>query len=223
MAAAEHRPEWVQPIVVDSTGTHLDTIKAVALASMRVYLETAEADLASWDTWLSGAFTKSVRRAKPALFEKLANPAVGIAARVEIAGSRALAYRPIRYADLPRELSRLQVSGTDFTRLTSDPLPDRLTAQSPVAVVVSEDLTTGKAAAQAAHALFAWVLDARPRARAAWLAQPAATSVTLASPDRVKVLSGGRGAVPIHDNGYTEVEPGTLTAVAVPSLTWVHP
>lgn len=210
MVAAEHRTEWVQPIVVDKAGAHEATVTCAAVASILTYLFRDPADGPVFDAWLSGPFTKSVRRAPSARLPALAQAHAG--AMVHIGASRAVAFAPVRYADLPRALSRLQVSGTDFPRASFDsPTADR----PPVHVAVDRSLTTGKAAAQAAHALFGWVLQATPEQVQAFLGAAMGTQVLFVDAAELARLAEPSRNVAIRDNGYTEVTPNTLTAVAV--------
>lgn len=210
MVAAEHRTEWVQPIVVDKAGAHEATVTCAAVASVLTYLFRDPADAPLFDAWLSGPFTKSVRRAPSAQLPALAQAHAG--ALVHIGASRAVAFAPVRYADLPRALSRLQVSGTDFPRAAFDsPTTDR----PPVHVAVDHSLSTGKAAAQAAHALFGWVLQATPEQVQAFLGAAMGTQVLFVDAAELARLAEPVSNVAIRDNGYTEVAPNTLTAVAV--------
>ncbi|GKV72961.1 peptidyl-tRNA hydrolase [Pseudarthrobacter sp. NCCP-2145] len=104
-----------------------------------------------WRQWLSGPFTKTVRRANPKQWAKLPEP-TGEAARGK---ARAVEYRPTSYDNLDKAISRLQVSGTDPAPAAEEsPL-----RHSPVLVLnASLGTTTGKASAQAAHALMAYWL-----------------------------------------------------------------
>lgn len=211
MVASEHRTDWVQPIVVDKAGTHEATVAVAAIASVLTYLYRDPDDAPAFDAWLAGPFTKSVRRAPSHRLEPLAQTHAG--ALVHLGASRAVAFRPVRYTDLPRELGRLQVSGTDFPRvpcsLDDGPRP-------PVHLAVDSTLTTGKAAAQAAHALFAWVLQATHEQVQGFLNAPLGLRVEFVDATELAALAEPVRNVPIRDNGYTEVAPNTLTAVAVP-------
>lgn len=211
MVASEHRTEWVQPIVVDKAGTHEATVTVAAIASVLTYLHRDPADAPVFDAWLSGPFTKSVRRAPSAQLEPLAQAHGG--ALVRLGAARAVAFKPTRYTDLPRDLSRLQVSGTDLPRqpYTTDDGP-----RPPVRVAVDQSLTTGKAAAQAAHALFAWVLQATAEDIHGFLVAPLRLVVEFVDAAELARLAEPVRNVPIRDNGFTEVAPNTLTAVAVP-------
>lgn len=201
--AAEQRG-FVQPIVVcvDENTTHEDTVVAAMLASVGAW----RADLASetpdpaWDAWFAGAFTKVVRRAKPAVFRKLTG---GHLTMFGTAG--ALAFTPMPAGTLPKELSRLQVSGTELHRSCSP-----FNGSGVVTVIVNKSLglTTGKTCAQAAHALLGFALT-HPDVDV--------TGVSFAEvpEDRfVKIAAIHSDATVIVDAGRTETEPGTATAIA---------
>ena len=73
-------------------------------------------------------------------------------------------------------------------------------------------MSTGKSAAQAAHALFAWVLESKPAVVEAWVAGgfPLGVAVLPAKEFR-KGARKSAGPV-IQDAGRTEIEPGSTTA-----------
>lgn len=194
--------EMVQPIVVRTGGSHEETIAAAAIASVHAYFPTVDTatDPAAWTRWLSGRFTKTVRRAKPARYDRLAADA---AARTDIGGAAACAWEPTSYANLPRDIARLQVSGTDFPRGGAP-------AAGPTGLhlTILNSLTTGKACAQAAHAAWLWLLDTDRDTVHAWCDRP---TLSLTLVDDV-AAAGHRWTV--TDAGLTEVAPGTVTAAA---------
>jgi len=215
MVASEHRTDWVQPILVDKAGTHADTVTAAAVASVLRFAHAQATEQEAWSTWLSGPFTKTVRRVETSKLEALAREHSGVL--VHLGPSRAAAFAPVHYAELPKAMSRLQVSGTDFPKVP-DVVALNGDVRRPVRILVSDQLTTGKAAAQAAHALFAWVLQATEPDKQAWLEDAMATPVVFVDPTELaRVAATDPFAVPIRDSGLTEVDPGTLTAVAVPA------
>lgn len=210
MAITDRRDEWVQPIVVDKTGTHIETVTAAAIASSLAFLEGVDHDSGPWAAWLSGRFTKTVRRANPTLFDTLVQRHGG--SRVAIGASRSVAMPPVRYADIPADLARLRVSGTDLPR-REDRCTDR--GLPTVRVFVDQALTTGKASAQAAHALMGWLLVASRARRRTWARSAMATEVVLVPADELRLIElVNAGCVAIRDAGLTEVAPDTLTAVA---------
>ncbi|MCL2091978.1 MAG: hypothetical protein FWH11_12415 [Micrococcales bacterium] len=201
----------VQPIVVDKAGTHLATIRAAAVASVLCWYAGRLDEV--WAVWLSGPFTKTVRRAKTAQVLALAQMPGSVTVGRPGDPGFAVALPPVRYTDLPREIVRLQVSGTDLPRDPALAGDD----DCPVALLLRDDLTTGKAAAQAAHALMAWAL---PKADGMGgevdaLVEHAGPPVSLVDPELLEKAARRPGTVAIRDNGLTEVEPDTLTAVAL--------
>jgi len=211
---------WVQPILVTKTGSHLATVRAAAMASVLAFLGSRE--LPSWQEWLAGPFTKTVRRTSTGKLEAAA-AADQVTARVAVADadgtvSMAVAYAPSRYSQLPREVVKAQVSGTDLARTADQPEP------GPFEVWVQESLTTGKASAQAAHAAWIWMLHRlqdNPEQVQEWAALGAPFTVrltdaaTLAAAEAEHAHDSAYGFV--RDAGFTEVAPRTLTAAAVPA------
>ena len=221
VSTARGSTQYVQPIAILKTGSHWATIKAAAAASVLAYLNDAER-APQWDEWLAGPFAKSVRRTDEAGLRKagLVEPH----AEVRIGDAVALATRPYMYADLPKALARMQVAGTDLPREevpeVSDPLFTVYLFEPQLTVFLTEThaMTTGKSAAQVAHATFLVVRDhLTPAAREQWIADPSRFDVVPAHPVELRALVRRGAPVVIHDAGHTEVEPNTLTAVAVPS------
>lgn len=94
----------VQPLVVLRSGSHHDAIRCVAEVSLRAYLASPERP--EWGQWLSGIFTKSVRRAKAG---ELARLAPGAAAEVRHGDAAALGTLPRRqHAEEPRQAPGLR-------------------------------------------------------------------------------------------------------------------
>lgn len=137
----------VQPIVLRATGTHENAVEAAARASVSAF-PGEPTDM--WVRWLSGRFTKSVRRAKPALFARLADE-FG-ATIVDVGDAAAFALSPRAYAEFG-PLAKLQVSGTSLPRELGCDVVD----EGWHGIIVNDDLsmTTGKEAAQVAHGM--WV------------------------------------------------------------------
>ncbi|MCC9175600.1 peptidyl-tRNA hydrolase [Arthrobacter sp. zg-Y179] len=200
----------VQPIVllVDKTdpAAHRDAVAAAAVASVRAY--TATEDSEAWENWLYGRFTKTVRRANPSTFGKLAVEAPSGA--VTVGRAQALAFEPVTYEQMPKNLAKLQVSGTQLPDEAPAPWP----GNAPVIVLNADlDMSTGKASAQAAHALLSWYLQLDPTARQAWqeAGEPAGVRFTAGKLFTESAARPGAGPL-IVDAGMTEIAPDTATA-----------
>jgi len=209
----------------DDPAAHIDAIHAAAKASVNAYAEgrphgSTQED--SWTRWLSGPFTKSVRRADAKTFAKL--QAEHDPARAQVGKARAMAFKPTPYEELPKHLAKLQVSGTVLPDRDSDvaaPRPVSSAAvrfnREPVLVLNGAlDLTTGKACAQAAHALMAFYLSLDAEGARAWHNEGLPSTALMADAALFDELAA---TVPedwrIKDNGLTEVAPGTMTAFVV--------
>lgn len=215
-------PSLVQPIVLlvdknDPAG-HADSVVAAAIASVSAYRNALEhaADEDKWRAWLSGRFTKSVRRADAKTFAKLASDTgLGVPGSAYIGPAKAIAYAPSTYEDLPKKLSRLQVSGTELPELKATQQSHQRSGDPVIVINSALGMSTGKAAAQAAHALFAWHLNrSNPDADIAALHLLSTGLISASEGDfeDLKTLAAGPLIV---DSGLTEIAPNTATAFVI--------
>ena len=191
---------------------HTDVLEAAAKACLAVWHDdrATGAWAPAFEAWLGGRFRKVVRRARGAAWEAASSlPGVTV-----VSGSATVrAFPPVAAADLPRELAKLQVGGTDLV----DPQPPAPPAPEAARLWLHPDLamTTGKAAAQAGHAsMLLWsALDVG--ARTAWRAAGYPLAVRRADPEQWAALAR---TVPVEvaDGGFTEVAPGSVTVRAEP-------
>jgi peptidyl-tRNA hydrolase len=162
--------------------------------------------VAAWD---GQRIRKVVRRARGAEWRR-AQAIDGLDVRHGTAEVRV--YPPVPVDDWPPDLARLQVGGTNL----EDPEPPPPVPSDTPVVLLSPaaEMTTGKAMAQAAHAAqLGWRSLPSP-ARERWKATgfPLAVRVATTQQWRDAVEAG---APVVHDGGFTEVEPGTATALFV--------
>lgn len=200
----------VQPIVVKPS-THFETIAAVALAS-GLALAQADTGAEPWASWLGASFTKSVRRTKRDA-ELAKARLLGIAqAEITIGGATAIAFAPMDADGFPPPIKRLQVTGLDLQGQGEVPAATSFSHPTPVvpSIELNADvaMSSGKAAAQAAHALGAWLLAQPASVREAWAAEPGLHLATTS----FAADAGEPSCLVIVDNGLTEIAPGTPTA-----------
>ena len=192
----------VQPIAVKPS-THFETIAAVAIASNLLF---AAADRSSepLKSWLEQSYGKNVRNIRrPAETDRLA-AMDGHRTEFTVGGATAYAFAPLEYADFPVSLKKLQVTGLDLPRTAESLLVPGMVQPR---VTISDDvqMSTGKTAAQVAHAVMLWLLEQDEATVSRWMLSPG-LSLTYGS----LAAAAGHGATVI-DNGHTELEPGTAT------------
>ncbi|GAB2478457.1 peptidyl-tRNA hydrolase [Jatrophihabitans fulvus] len=210
--------DWALPYVVrierDAPPTRTDALEAAASGVLRL-LTAAPTEwhdaIAAWD---GSRIRKVVRRARGAAWRRAGElPCLDVSR----GSAEVRVFPPVPVDDWPPELARLQVGGTEL----DDPEPPPAAGPGSPLVLLSPrvPLTAGKAMAQAAHAAqLAWRTlgpDARGRWREAGF--PLAVRDTDGAGWDAAVAAG---AVVVHDGGFTEVAPGTATALAVVPRAW---
>ncbi|GAA1294945.1 peptidyl-tRNA hydrolase [Planotetraspora silvatica] len=206
--------ERVLPLVVRieraAPPERTDALEAAATAVLSL-LDPLQDHRDAWDEaiveWEDHRIRKVVRRARGAEWRRvLALPGITVTVRT----AEVRVHPPVPLDDWPKDLSRLQVSGTDL----ADSAPPPSAADGPVLWVNPHlDMTAGKAMAQAGHgAQLAW-WGSDESARAAWRDRGFATAVRTAGPDEWSTLVDS-GLPVVRDAGFTEIEPGSVTVVA---------
>ncbi|WP_432153235.1 peptidyl-tRNA hydrolase [Streptomyces tricolor] len=159
--------------------------------------------------WEDARIRKVVRRARGAEWRR-AEALPGITVTSKSAEVRV--YPPIPLDGWPKELAKLQVSGTELDD-PEPPVPAH-PADGPVLWLNPDlDMSAGKAMAQAGHgAQLAWWALPEP-ARTAWRDAGYALAVRTADPsDWPRLTTSGLPVV--RDAGFTEIAPGSCTVVA---------
>lgn len=200
--------ELVQPIILridkEDPSSEDEGLSAVARAAVIAYLQDPQNP--DWQQWADQAFAKSVRRANPKMFAKVLEmfPEQMVS---EVGKAQAVGLPPLPAADLPKLIAKLQVSGTELPKSE-----EILNSQVNIAVNASLEMSTGKAAAQCAHALFAWLTESDGQGIEAWLKVHAPVGIRHLPRKEFNALSRKASGPVIQDAGRTEIEPGSTTA-----------
>jgi hypothetical protein len=202
--------EHVQPIVLlvdrENPAPAVDGISAVAGASA-ISFRARDVNDPAWVEWLSGPFAKSVRRADAKTFRKVITELGDLSPVIyEVGDARAAAFPPMPTDQLPKLLSKLQVSNTHLP--DKDSAAPAFGARTPTIWLNADlDMSTGKAAAQAAHAAMLWLIQ-MPDA-------PVNAPLVVFRPQTIlEGVAEDFPAAVIRDAGRTEIAPNSLTAVA---------
>ncbi|MDF2706662.1 MAG: peptidyl-tRNA hydrolase [Nonomuraea muscovyensis] len=194
-----------------------DALEAAAMAVLSLLDDPGEwgAEVRAWES--TGKIRKVVRRARGAEWRR----AAALPGRtLEHRTAEVRVHPPVPLDDWPRDLARLQVSGTELTD-SGDPEPVMAGAAGPPVLWANPRLamSAGKAMAQAGHAAqLAWWAGGAAE-HDAWRAAGLSVRVRTAAPDdfAAKVAAG----LPVvRDAGFTEIEPGSCTFVA--EAPWLY-
>ncbi|WP_405528600.1 peptidyl-tRNA hydrolase [Streptomyces canus] len=214
--ARDQAPQFVLPLVVRIEKTappaRTDALETAARAVLVLLSDERSVGDGEWAEvvrdWQDARIRKVVRRARGAEWRR-AEGLPGITVTGKSAEVRV--FPPVPLDGWPKDLARLQVSGTDL----DDPEP-------PVAADVTApvlwlnpdlDMSAGKAMAQAGHgAQLAW-WELSGEERAAWRDAGFPLAVRAADPARWGELTAG-GLPLVRDAGFTEIAPGSCTVVA---------
>lgn len=208
-------PPWAMQLVVRVEKTdppaHGPVCEAAAQAVVRLLTDPrAAAPDGAWHDavreWEARRIRKVARRARGVRWPEVqALPGVTVAH----AGAEVRAFVPGPMLDVPPELAKLQVAGLDLA--DGDPVPPPDAPYAALALNPDVTITTGKAAAQCGHAAQLLLRQAGRKDAAAWLEGGLRVHLARDVPWTTCVK---RAAVAVRDGGFTEVPPGTMTAIA---------
>lgn len=158
--------------------------------------------------WQDARIRKVVRRARGAEWRRAeALPGITVAGKA----AEVRVFPPVPLDGWPKDLVKLQVSGTDL----EDPEPPA--DIDPTTAVIWQNpevaMSAGKAMAQAGHgAQLAW-WELSDEQRTAWREAGFPLAVRTADPRRWRELTES-GLPLVRDAGFTEIAPGSCTVVA---------
>ncbi|MFJ6074144.1 peptidyl-tRNA hydrolase [Streptomyces sp. NPDC093065] len=209
-------PQFVLPLVVRieraAPPPRTDALETAARAVLVMLGDERSTGDGEWARavrdWQDARIRKVVRRARGAEWRRAgALPGITVTGRT----AEVRVFPPVPLDGWPKDLARLQVSGTDL----DDPEPP--VDAGPAAPVLwmnpGLDMSAGKAMAQAGHgAQLAW-WELSDDERTAWRDAGFPLSVRTADPARWPGLTTG-GLPVVRDAGFTEIAPGSCTVVA---------
>ncbi|GAB3285368.1 peptidyl-tRNA hydrolase [Parasphingorhabdus pacifica] len=200
-------------------------LEAAAASALAVCLDERCEPGGEWHEamrgWISGRIRKVSRRARGAHWAAVQS----LPGRtVEVGGAQVRAMLPMRVSEMPKELTRLQISGSELpSGEPGSPVGHRPTLWLNPEV----EMSAGKAAAQVGHAsmMLAALLhgDGSDSALERWSADGFGCSVRTAEQaewDRLHPRDDPESAwrerrvAMVRDAGFTEVDPGTVTVLA---------
>jgi peptidyl-tRNA hydrolase len=201
----------VLPLVVRieraSPPERTDALEAAAKAVLTLLSDVPEEWAEPVGCWETTGIRKVVRRARGSEWRRV----LDLPGRtVTVRSAEVRVHPPVPVDAWPRDLARLQVSGTDLT--DTEPPGEPETA-AVLWVNPHLSMSAGKAMAQAGHAAQVAWWDTGERARAAWLEQGLAVSVRTGSRSQWDALVMS-GLPVVRDAGFTELAPGSCTFVA---------
>ncbi|MBQ1090383.1 peptidyl-tRNA hydrolase [Streptomyces sp. B93] len=212
----DQAPQFVLPLVARieraAPPARTDALQTAARAVLVMLADERSLGEGEWARamrdWQDARIRKVVRRARGAEWRR-AEALPGITVTGKSAEVRV--FPPVPLDGWPRDLARLQVSGTDL----DDPeAPAPADPGTPVLWLSPEvEMSAGKAMAQAGHgAQLAW-WELSGEERAAWRDAGFPLAVRTADPADWPALTTG-GLPVVRDAGFTEIAPGSCTVVA---------
>ncbi|MFI1504023.1 peptidyl-tRNA hydrolase [Streptomyces sp. NPDC020597] len=212
----DRAPQFVLPLVVrmekSAPPARVDALETAARAVLVMLGDERSVGDGEWAQvmrdWQDARIRKVVRRARGAEWRRAAElPGITVTGK----SAEVRVFPPVPLDGWPKELAKLQVSGTEL----DDPEPPGAVEPGTVVLWMSPevDMSAGKAMAQAGHgAQLAW-WELSEAERTVWREAGFPLAVRTAPPQRWRELTAS-GLPVVRDAGFTEIAPGSSTVVA---------
>ncbi|WP_328329094.1 peptidyl-tRNA hydrolase [Kribbella sp. NBC_00382] len=189
-----------------------DALETAARAVLAILADERSVGEGEWAEamrgWQDARIRKVVRRARGAEWRR-AEALPGIT----VTGGTAVVrvFPPVPLDEVPKDLAKLQVTGTDLEDPEELPVPEH---GAPV-IWVNPGLTmsTGKTMAQVGHGVHLAWFELSDADRKAWQEDGFRLAVRTATPALWKDLMAS-GLPVVQDAGFTEIDPGSYTVIA---------
>ncbi|MFG3349359.1 aminoacyl-tRNA hydrolase [Streptomyces sp. NPDC048018] len=222
----DEKPQFVLPLVVRiekaAPPARTDALEAAARAVLEILADERSLGEGEWaqamTDWQDARIRKVVRRARGSEWRRAAAlPGIAVTGTGggdpdgDVPAAEVRVFPPVPLDGWPRELAKLQVSGTDL----DDPVEPGPVPEGSVVLWLNPelDMSAGKTMAQAGHGaqLLWWELSDADRK--AWREAGFPLAVRTADAARWARLTAG-GLPVVRDAGFTEIAPGSCTVVA---------
>lgn len=214
----DEAPQFVLPLVVRIEKTappsRTDALQTAARAVLVMLSDERALGDGEWAdamrSWQDARIRKVVRRARGAEWRK-ASALPGITVTGESAEVRV--FPPVPLDGWPKELVKLQVSGTELDD-PAEPVGDAAPGSASVRLWLNPTLkmSTGKEMAQVGHGAQLLWWDMTEPERAAWREAGFPLTVRTAAPGHWHALTTS-GLPTVRDAGFTEIAPGNTVVV----------
>jgi peptidyl-tRNA hydrolase len=195
--------------------SHEEVLLATSNAIASMFANETVNTIPEWmiplDAWIDGRIRKVCRRARGAAWEKVTKEDNVFIYNAPWRSTLSIALLPpYDITSIPESLQKLQVSGLDLVRDESFVFKKNVEASGLYVSLNPEvKISTGKSMAQISHAVQLAIFNANKRELSAWEAN--GKPIYLADWSALNSES----VVEIQDAGFTEVEPGTVTAKGI--------
>ncbi|MDV9191854.1 peptidyl-tRNA hydrolase [Streptomyces sp. SR27] len=212
----DEKPQFVLPLVVrierDAPPSRTDALETAARAVLEILTDDRSLGEGEWaqvmTDWQDARIRKVVRRARGAEWRR-----AGTLPGITVTGKEAevRVFPPVPLDGWPKDLAKLQVSGTDLDDPAAPgPVPD---GAAVLWLNPELDMSAGKAMAQAGHGaqLLWWAMPDADRA--SWRDAGFPLAVRTAPAGEWPALTAS-GLPVVRDAGFTEIAPGSCTVVS---------